>query len=223
MARLLFPVAYQRLWQPRMAQLLQGLTAMVQSPQRHHQQPPKTDMPALTLVVKTCTKVCIDMDPRLYIYTQSSHDNEPPLCIPPSHNQPPRHPTNRPLPLDPSSLSPCRPTTPQILYYLAVQHADALDPSQLCAFLHDIHASLGPLLAAQRSLLQRLLLLPPHAQAQAPALAPARQMVALVGKLTKHLAKLVVELQKRAPLTLRGGLLPALLQLFWGELEGAAR
>jgi hypothetical protein len=113
-----------------------------------------------------------------------------------------------------SFISPSHFTPPknnqQILYFLAVQHADALDPPQLSAFLTDIHGSLGPLLAAQRSLLKL-----PSPQ--------ARQMVALVGKLTKRLAKLVVELQKRTPLALRGGLLTALLQLFWGELEGAAR
>lgn len=103
----------------------------------------------------------------------------------------------------------------QILYFLAVQHADALDPTDLGAFLHDTHGALGPLLAAQRACL-----LAPQQQQQPQG--PHHPMVPLIGKLTKHLSRLVVELQRRSPLALRGGLLPAYLGLFMAELEAAA-
>lgn len=96
----------------------------------------------------------------------------------------------------------------QILSLLVVQHADALDAAQLAASLLDVHKALRSLLAAQRALLS---------SQQA-----ADGWVGLIGKLTKHLARLVVELQKRSPLALRAGLLPAFLQLFLEELEGAA-
>jgi hypothetical protein len=106
-------------------------------------------------------------------------------------------------------------THTQILYFLSVQHAEALDAYQLAAFLHDVHASLPPLLAAQRSLLS--------SQPPPGTMGVMVGMAEMIGKLSKHLSRLVVELQKRAPLTMRGGLLPAFLGVFWAELEGAAK
>lgn len=96
----------------------------------------------------------------------------------------------------------------QILYFLSVSHADALDPSELHSFLHDLHGCLGPLLAAQRSLLSLTL----------------HPLLPCIARLTKHGARLFVELQKRAPLApFRGGVLRAFLELCHTELEGAAR
>lgn len=183
MARLLFPVAYQRLWRPRMAQLLQGL----QQQQQPQQQ--QAELAGLAMVVKACTKV-------------RSKSNK--------YRSPPKPPKSYYLHIHKHTH------TSQILYYLCVSHADALDPAGLHSFLRDLHGCLGPLLAAQRALL-----LAPQSQQQQQQQHP---LVPLIGRLTKHGGRLFVELQKRAPLIpFRAGLLRAFLELCHTELEGAAR
>ena len=102
-------------------------------------------------------------------------------------------------------------TCTKILYFLSVQHAEALDHDALLAFFQDAHGALGPLLTAEKTLIA----------ASFSTSSPASALFQQLAKITKNLSALIVETQKRSPVVLRGGALPLLLHFFYDELCSA--
>ena len=98
----------------------------------------------------------------------------------------------------------------KILYNLSVQHAEALDHPTLLSFFHDVHGALSPLLSSTQ-----LLLSPSSSSSSSSPLLPP------LAKITKHLATLLVDVQKKTPLVLRGGALSPFLHLFADHLAAA--
>ncbi|KAM3573488.1 hypothetical protein VYU27_004531 [Nannochloropsis oceanica] len=99
-------------------------------------------------------------------------------------------------------------TCTKILYFLSVQHADALDPDALLAFFHDAHGALRLLLTFEKELIAASL-------SSFSVLPPVLHQLA---KVTKNLSALIVETQSRSPLVLRGGALPLFLHFFYDEI-----